>query len=101
MASTKETIYIGTYVAALIVSYKFLESSRRIFTLAKELVLSEGFLFSVLMNAKKGNIFSFQTFLENLMYLVLKITYVYRTSIFWQSFAKLSKTCGFQELQNS
>ena len=55
----KETIYIGTYAAALIVSHKFLESSRRIFTRAKELALSEGFLFSVLMNAKRGNIFSF------------------------------------------
>lgn len=81
-------------------SYKFLESSRRIFTRAKELALSECFLFSVLMNAKKGNIFSFQTFLENLMYLVLKITYVCRTSIFWQSFANVRKTCGCQELQN-
>ena len=50
------------------------------------------------MNEKKENIFSFQIFLENLMYLVLKITYVYCSNIFCQSFAKERKTCEYQEL---
>ena len=53
------------------------------------------------MNEKNWNTFSFQTFLENLMYLALKIRYVHGTSIFCQSFAKVRKTCGCQELQNN
>lgn len=50
---------------------------------------------------KKWKYFQLPKFLENLMYLALKITYVHGTSIFCQSFAKVRKTCGCQELQNN